>query len=324
MSVLVSIKNFIFIIGFILFIGILSTVNIDQVIALFTLIDLEIYFFAIILIIGLVILKGVKWKFVLLSQKVNISVFEATKYFCIGFFFSAFTPARSGDLVRAAYIKEKTNLSLAVSSVVLDRVIDVLILLIYGSCAAMLFFSTHNSIIFPIEFLLVLILIVSFVFFLLFNEKYVKFFLRPIFNLVVPEKIKKKVATAINNFFSSVKLVLSNKKLFIISIVIGFAYWFFSIYFFYLLSEALKIGLSLEIIFLIYPLVSLADSLPISVSGFGTRDAVLIFFFSFLAFSSEQAVALSLLFFISTYVLISIIGYIFFLLNPIDVKGLLN
>tara|TARA_Y100000310_G_scaffold250097_1_gene256243 strand:+ start:155 stop:397 length:243 start_codon:yes stop_codon:yes gene_type:complete len=76
--------------------------------------------------------------------------------------------------------------------------------------------------------------------------------------------------------------------------------------------------------FLVYPLLALSDIIPISVSGLGTREAIAVFLFSLLALSAEQAVAFSLLLFLTGYLLVAFVGYLFFISEPIELKTLIK
>ena len=67
----------------------------------------------------------------------------------------------------------------------------------------------------------------------------------------------------------------------------------------------------------VIPLLGLLDLLPISISGIGTRDVTLIFFFGLQAVSAEQAVAFSLLYLFTSYWLIALLGAVVYLRYPI-------
>ena len=62
--------------------------------------------------------------------------------------------------------------------------------------------------------------------------------------------------------------------------------------------------------------------IPISISGLGTRDSVLIYLFSMIGLSSEYAVSMATLVFIIFFVFGGLIGYISFLKRPLDIKNI--
>lgn len=312
-----------FLIGFAIFIFLLSRVKIGEVAGLLSSTKPDFYFGALLLLALLLLLKGLKWKLVLRAQGVSLGLPEAVKYFCVGFFFSSFTPAKLGDFVRALYISGGAKLPLALGSVLVDRAIDVALLFIFAVFATVAAYFWLGSQMVPFWLLILLSAILAASFYLLFNEHYLKILLRPMFRAIVPENHKAGLSAGFSELFSSVKTVLNRKRVFAGAILVGTLSWVISILFAYLVMLSLGIGLPLAAMFLIYPIVTLADLLPISISGVGTRDAILIFFFSVLSMPPEQAVAFSLLLFFTGYLLVATIGYAFFLSRPVDIKNTL-
>ena len=60
--------------------------------------------------------------------------------------------------------------------------------------------------------------------------------------------------------------------------------------------------------------------LPISISGIGTRDIILIYFLTPLGFSSELSVLFSMLVLLVFFMGCAIIGFIFTFRNPINLN----
>ena len=313
-------KNFAFLIGFAIFVFILSKVNLPKAMEILSGIKVEFYFLSLALLVVMVLLKGLKWKLVLNSQQSDIGILKASKYFCIGFFFSSITPGRIGDFVRALYLKEN-NLSTSISSVLLDRVIDIILLVAFSAIASVVFTEVYGGSVISQQIILAMIFAVCVGLFFLFREKYLKIIFRPLFNLIVPENYKQRIAFGFNGIFLSVKKIFLRKKEFIFAVLVGAVFWVIAVVFSYFLAVSLGIVISLEAMFLLYPLILLADLLPISFSGVGTREAIVILFFSFISLSAEQAVAFSLLLFLTGYLLVALVGYIFFVSEPIDIKN---
>jgi len=321
---MVSVKKFVVLFGLIIFVFILSSINLESVLEILSLIRLDFFIISFLLLFVILLLKGVKWKLILKSQNTEINLLNSVKYFLIGFFFSSFTPGRIGDITRATYLARSSSLALALSSVVLDRVIDIVLLVIFASLASIAFFFTYNLTVLPFEILILTGILIFAMIFLLFKEKYLRIILRPAFNLLVPENFKKKIKIGFSDFFLSVKLVLKNKFEFLLAIVIGIVVWIISIVFTYYLALSINLNIPFEFMFLLYPIITLGDILPISVSGLGTREAIIIFLFSFISFTPEHAVSFSILLFLVGYVLVAIIGYLLFLSEPIELKKMLK
>jgi hypothetical protein len=64
------------------------------------------------------------------------------------------------------------------------------------------------------------------------------------------------------------------------------------------------------------PMVTLVEIIPVSVSGIGTREATVIFFFSAVGIGSAQAVAFSVGYLIAGTYLTALAGFIAWLANP--------
>ena len=81
-----------------------------------------------------------------------------------------------------------------------------------------------------------------------------------------------------------------------------------------LMARALGVSLPLAVWFAVVPLVALAMVLPISISGVGIREGGLAMLLAPLGVPAEQAVAIGLLWFLST-ILSGVIGGVLFLLD---------
>ncbi len=66
------------------------------------------------------------------------------------------------------------------------------------------------------------------------------------------------------------------------------------IYYYYSIAQALRIPLSLPACFLMVPLCTLVQTVPISFNGWGIRESVFIFYFSQLGLPRDSALAFSL------------------------------
>ncbi len=309
--------------GLLIFAFIISQVNLLQVAAIFANISPQFYLAALLLLFALIFLKGLKWKLILSSQGVGFPAVNCAKYFCIGFLFSAITPGRIGDLVRALYIRN-ASLPLALSSVVLDRIVDVVMLVLFASIASAYFFLAYNSAIipFPVIGLMALAIMLGLVFF--FRQDYLKPVLRPAFRMLVPHNLKQKVSVGFDEFSASARLIFRRKREFGLSLLVALVFWVLEMVFAYLLILSLGMPIPLHAVLALYPIMILSDIIPISISGLGTREAVAILFFSFLSLPAEQAVAFSLLLFFTGHVLIAFIGFVFYTSEPVDFKSLLR
>lgn len=85
----------------------------------------------------------------------------------------------------------------------------------------------------------------------------------------------------------------------------------------YLIAASLDVSLPTGIFFIFTPLISLSLTFPISVGGLGVREQTYILLFQAVNVTPEIAVAMSLLFYLLTTVLIGLIGGLLFMLDSV-------
>jgi uncharacterized protein (TIRG00374 family) len=78
-------------------------------------------------------------------------------------------------------------------------------------------------------------------------------------------------------------------------VALGFAFQFLIVLATWMVSEALGLGIDLEILAVVLPLVLVATLMPISIAGFGVREGAFVALLGELGVSSADAVLLSLL-----------------------------
>lgn len=313
-------RNILALIGILLFALILASIRMDKVLQVLLSINLWTYAIALVLTMLLLVLKGLKWKAVLNGMEKEISLTNAVHFYTIGLFLGNVTPGKVGDFSKALYLKDSVGVASGLASALLDRLIDVGILLLLSAVSALSLLALYNTLLVPLPIVFAACLAFALLLFLLFNEKYLRMILKPFFFHIVPDEIKEKLRVGFADVFSSLKSILPKRLYLSYAVALGALSWFVSALAFYILSLSLSMDIPAQTILLIFPVMSLAEILPISFSGLGTRDAILIFLLSQFAIGAESAVALSLLVLFSGYVLVSFIGFVLFLASPIKIE----
>lgn len=271
--------------------------------------------FAAALLLGLstILLKGFKYKMVVKAHNKKISLLDSTKYFTIGFFLGLVTPGRIGEIARALYANQKINsLGKSISTVVFDRAIDLAILIAMGFIAA-LFFSLSLQIEVISPWLLVLIAVCfCTILFLISRKNIARVFLKPIFKAIVPDKFKQKAKTGFDEFYHSLSEAKENRKWLAAAVAVGIITWMVTVLVMFLYLLSLNLSVPLYFVFLLLPLLTLVDLLPISFSGLGTREVACIFLLAFYGIGAAEAVAFSVLVFATGYVVCAAIGFVLF------------
>ena len=310
------------IIGILLFIIILTRIDLPSLLSIFLSINPFILCCALLVNMIAVIVKSYKWKLIVSTLKKELSLAASIKAFLIGFSFSVLTPAKLGDFIRAFYIRdEECTLGKALSSVVTDRLIDIVMLFSFAFIGILVFSLLFHIEILSMSLLAVLAAAVASGIYLVTNKNLLSRLLRPFFNIFIPQNHKKTIAEYYHDFFFGLSVFFHDKTIFVLVIIVGILSWIPPFVYAYLLALSIGIHLDLTFFVLVIPIISLLDLLPISISGIGTRDAALIFLFGLQGISPETAVAFSLLYLFMSYWLIALIGALFWIQNPISMDG---
>jgi glycosyltransferase 2 family protein len=307
-------------VGIILFIFILSRIDLGALFQI--LLQTNILFLTLALLVNgvAIVLKSLKWKIIVNSSRSDFSLPESIKAFFVGFSFSTITPAKLGDFVKVLYVtNENCSMGKALSTVVIDRLIDIILLFSIALIGIFGFSVFYNIEIISLGSIVLMIAVIITGIYIVLNRKLLSALLRPFFNLFVPPHLKDKVTLYYNDFFSGLVTFYYDRRRFFLSIGVGIISWIPPFLYGYLL--ALSIGIDTGILFfiLVIPVLSLLDLLPISISGIGTRDVALIFLFGLKGISPEQAVAFSLLYLFMSYWLIALIGAGVYFRCPIEI-----
>ena len=310
------------VIGILLFIFILTRIDLSSLFEIF--LGINLFFLCCALIVnGITIaVKSFKWKLIVSTLKKEISLSASIRAFLIGFSFSVLTPAKLGDFVRAFYIRDdQCTLGKAISSVVTDRLIDIVTLFSFAFVGILVFSFVFHREILSVSLLVILAVAIASAVYIVTRKDLLTWLLRPFFNIFIPHHHKKTVSEYYHDFFSGLSVFFQNKKIFFLVIIVGILSWFPPIVYAYLLALSLGISVELTFFVIVIPIISLLDLLPISISGIGTRDAALIFLFGLQGIPPEPAVAFSLLYLFLSYWLVALVGALFWIQNPIKMDG---
>jgi uncharacterized membrane protein YbhN (UPF0104 family) len=198
------------------------------------------------------VLIPLKWKLILDYIKCDISFKEAVFINVSAWPISMIMPFRSGDLIKSLYLKRQNKLSFkkATSTLVFDNAMDLFTLLFF-TFLAFIFLSVQLP-----------------------YKLYFLFSIMTLF-LICVILIAKNIPS---DFFYSFKVIPLNKTLFIFTLSsLGLFISFISTYFVFL---SINVTIPFLKIMFYSTIIILITTLPITISGFGTREAAIIFFFS--------------------------------------------
>ena len=247
------------------------------------------YFLAIAMVFfGFQIMVGsVRWHLVLnaLSEPGTalLSRLKALKIYYIGIFFTCCLPGTvGGDVVRVWLTKsEEVPLTIAIHSVIIDRIIALvalgfMILLALPLLGAIVGFNPL------VIFIIVAILAMVGIVFLLNLERFIGRYKHI------------KLVSWLLYFLDSLRLILRRRSASIQSFLIAISTHLFYCIGVYFLAQSFHIQITLIQCIILMPPVLLATTLPISIGGWGIREAGTIFMLGFVAVAQAQALMLAI------------------------------
>ena len=307
-------------VGIVLFIFILTRINLGELAATFAHTNLLLLVVALLVNGVAIVLKSIKWKIIVNTVRPEFGLADSIKAFFVGFSFSTVTPAKIGDFVKVLYIRDEScGLGKAFSTVVIDRLIDIVLLVSVALASIGIFSAMYHIEILSLGTILLIILGIIAAFVIILNKKILAALLRPFYNMFVPARLKCTFSQYYDDFFSGLFAFYHDRPRFAASVTTGIISWLPPFIYGWILALAIGINIGIFYFFLVIPVLSLLDLLPISISGIGTRDVALIFLFGLQGISPEQAIAFSLLYLFMSYWLIALAGAAVYLKYPVKI-----
>jgi len=222
------------------------------------------------------------------------------------------TPGRLGEFLRAKYLISDANATMgkAFFSVVIDRIYDIIILLVL-SCMSVVILTKTYAIDIPSSVIISFSATLAVCLALFMNERFVRRAISPAFNFLIPEKHQENAHLHFTEFYSGLKTMRKSTHAY--NLFLSTVIWIFKFLMLFFISKALGLNISFWLILAIGSINVIASLLPISISGFGTREAIFIFFLSLHKINSEFAVALSFMFLVFSTLSVAVSGGVIFI-----------
>lgn len=245
--------------------------NWETIWSTFQLLSLQIVLIVWVLFIFRIIVNSLRWYILLGIAEIPIPYIDSLKLVFLGMFISNFLPSTiGGDGIRfLALLKFEKDRSLALSSIIIDRLVNVLAMI---SLLPMSLFVYYENIMFT------------------FDTK------------VIEASLISGSLERLNNWKSSGrkwinknKFWLQNPKALISSILVSWIALF--IYFFGVWLIARDLGMSIKYyqVLGITVFTYLVTLLPISVNGYGIREVTITTLYTFLGYPMEAAISLAII-----------------------------
>lgn len=283
-----KIKKFLPFIGIVIFFYIIYRIGLTSITAALLEVKLGYLVAATLALFVTFLLQAIRWNAIMKAQGINVGFFYALQVNLISQYYGVITPGRLGGLMKAAYLKKKVkNLATAASSVIIDRVLD-MVAIAFMALAGVLLLADKFLIDFNKSLFFLVIVVVICIAFL--NKKLARYFLKKVHTFLVPEKYKIQLRANFHDFYGNFPKM--HKLIF--PAIISFILWIYIYFITYLFALAFSITeVPLAAFLLISAIGTIITLIPITVSGLGTREAFFLLAFGAYGVAPERIVLMS-------------------------------
>ena len=263
-------------------------------------------------------LKAWRWQEMLKMQGIRYPWRDAFLAFVAGLFLGLITPGRVGEMTKALYLKQDRDVpvSVGLANVLMDRLFDLYTIMVLGTTGLIWFrllpdwalvlilAGTLASILLPI---------------LLLSKRLASWALAIVQRLPILGRYQPRLAAATDRFQQGLRPLLT-PRLILPLLITQVAY----LLFFeqgQLLAQAVGLQIGIAYLAVCLSVAGVVTLLPISISGLGTRDAVLIAMFAPLGIVTEHTMAFSTLYFLTFYVIGGALGFVAWQIKPLEQKA---
>ena len=238
-----------------------------------------------------ILLKGLRLHCLAARLKSPLKYSEGVEIYLSGQPLSTVTPGKLGDVVRVFGLSKLGKLSLpaAFSVHVSDKVYDLLTLGLLASIGLINLVIQSQNQIPALAALLGLLLGIGLIF-LFLHPEWMRTYIKPLLLSLAPKPLADNIKTHGSEFYSRLQELFNPPQRLVLPVFYSFLAWEVTAVRAYFCALALGLPIGLSSLALLLPVVIMVELLPISVMGFGTREAAL-----FILFSSGQVAPSALL-----------------------------
>lgn len=312
-------KKFIpILLGLVLFALVLLKVDLHSTWELLKHADPLLAFAGLLSFLVMVYIKGIRWSYLLKMQGKTYSVWNCFLIYMGSLFWGNATPGRVGDFIKVFYLKENLKMPMgeAMTSVLVDRVFDLYILLVLGGLGILIYPMPIDPNLIHLVWVFFAVLIGITI--LAFNQKIGGVMLKAVFQRMMKQEHQDSTNKAFDDFHGGMKAFYKPTLLLPILMTVAS----YCVFFWGCGMIAKSIGLNIDIEYLAFTISVVNIVSLLTFLGMGTREGALIILFKLISLTQEQALAFSLMLFFIGTLLFSVLGYFCFLLKPVSWKGL--
>ncbi len=234
--------------------------------------------------------KGAAWKFLLYPTRREIPLSATIGVLTVGLMVNNIFPAKMGELARAYLLGEKEKLpkSLVLSTVGVEHLLDIIVLLIFlllllpGVNLPGWLRVTGTAVGLTALFLILLIFLV-----MRREEYFLNWFLR--LGIFFPQKIREQGEKILVNFMQGLRVVTGRYIFYALAMLIPM--WIMSALFAYLIMSSFSLSLPFKAAVMVVIFVALGKIVPSSPSALGTYHYLVILVLTSFQIGKELALS---------------------------------
>ncbi|OEU43592.1 TIGR00374 family protein [Methanosarcina sp. Ant1] len=256
----------------------LYKLDIKAIYEAFAQMDVVLLSFSLPFIFIMYLIKARKWQALLDCIDIKIPMLKSLEIILIGTFYGALTPGRAGEVLRAYYLNYERSRS--IPTVIMDKIIDIICLLVLSILSLAFFFKDRNLIYLMtlvMAFFIAGIIIIT-------NEKFITFIFK-----AFSQNIEHT-----ENYIRTLREIIENKKVLLSVFSLTLVYYFVSMIVYWIVIKSLSPALDSVLAFSL-PIIVVLGNFPISISGFGLREFVSVTIFNLLNESSVYGFSCSVI-----------------------------
>jgi len=298
-----KLKRLLPIIGIIILIVILASLDFEKIIDIFSNINPIYSFLSFFLFVPLILLASFEWQILLKKQKIKVGFPYRLKNILIGFFYGFITPGGVGVYTRCIYLSEESRVPLpkCISNIIIFNTVEFIAVLSIGAIGAIYLSSIFPNLIYVI-IITIVIVIALFLFF--FKHKRSRILFKKLVQLRIFSTLKDKLEDSIATFHED----LPRFQDVLVPYGISIFHWSLRYVLMFFIAKLFSIEIPFIYFIMIMAVSEVIVSIPVSIYALGTRELSLITMFKLWDISNEQIVSFSLFWFLIIWVTPSIIG----------------
>jgi len=293
-------------VGIAIFVYLVYSIGVGDIAGTLATINPVLFAISLSIFVPRIIISTRRWQLVARRQGIDVDLATLIKINLIGLFYGTVTPLWVGDWIRMPYLREESTapLGTCASNVIIDQMMEFVALFVLALAGSVVLLPRYP--LFFVAFSALLVVVVAVV--LYFREKNRSMrLLRLVSGVLIPERYREPVFREFHAFYGRLPGVSS----LVVPFILGFVSYVLFFVQIYLVALSFDVSVPLADFVLIYPVAVLIGLIPVTVSGFGTREGVLITLLGIYGVAREVAVAVSLSGYVVTLLIPAIVGGVF-------------